>query len=109
MSPGADREKRQAHDELVSLQRQVLQLLHVHFAPSREAKQRFGDLLRQHRAEAGLTQEQVADYAGLSLSYVCKLEQGRKPPARKAVLALCSVPDLKLVPTEVTADRKSVV
>jgi transcriptional regulator with XRE-family HTH domain len=105
LSPGSDDTKRRELERLVRMQTQVLQLLHVHFAPEGESSgiQQFGEVLQQHRLAAGLTQEQVADYAGLSLSYVCKLEQGRKPPARKAVLALCSVPDLKLVPTEVTA------
>ena len=102
LSPGSDRVKRQAHDELVSLQRQVLQLLHVHFAPSRDARRRFGDVLRQHRSEAGLTQEQVADYSQLSLSLIRKLEQGTKQPGRTALLSLCSVAELKLVPSEVT-------
>ena len=48
LSPGKDPEKRKAHEELMLLQRQVLQLLHVHFAPEREAAaRRFGDVLRQ--------------------------------------------------------------
>lgn len=59
--------------------------------------------MRHHRDEAKLTQEQVADYSGLSLSYIRKLEQGSKPPSRNVLLALCSVPDLKLVPPEVTS------
>ena len=105
LSPGSDDEKRSELEQLVKMLKQVLQLLHVHFAPEseRNGMRLFGDVLRQHRVDAGLTQEQVAAYSGLSLSYVCKLEQGRKPPARKSVLALCSVPDLKLVPAEVTA------
>ena len=93
LSPGSDAEKRSELEQLVKMQKQVLQLLHVHFAPEseRNGMRLFGDVLRQHRVDAGLTQEQVAAYSGLSLSYVCKLEQGRKPPARKSVLALCSV------------------
>ena len=105
LSPGPDDEKRSELEQLLKMQRQVLQLLHVHFAPEGDENgvRLFGDVLRQHRVDAGLTQEQVAAYSGLSLSYICKLEQGRKPPARKSVLALCSVADLKLVPAEVTA------
>ena len=104
LSPGADPAKREEHEQIVALQKQVLQLLHIHFAPdSEQTGSRFGDVLRHHRDEAGLTQEQLAHYSGLSLSYIRKLEQGSKPPARTAVLALCSVPDLKLVPAEVTA------
>ena len=104
LSPGADAGKREEHEQIVSLLKQVLQLLHVHFAPEGDDSgfRSFGEVLRQHRDEAGMTQEQLADYAGLSLSYIRKLEQGTKPPARNAVLALCSVADLKLVPSEVT-------
>ena len=45
LSPGADREKRLAHDELVSLQKQVLQLLHIHFAPAEDEVRHFSDCL----------------------------------------------------------------
>ena len=104
LSPGKDPEKRKAHEELVLFQQQVLQFLYVHFAPERETSgaRRFGDVLQHHREEAGLTQRQLADYAGLSLSLICKLEQGWNMPSRSSLLALCSVPDLKLVPAEIT-------
>jgi hypothetical protein len=48
LSPGRDPEKRKAHDDVLLLVRQVLQFLHVHFSPEREATgaQHFGDLLR---------------------------------------------------------------
>ena len=104
LSPGKDRERRQAHEELLKLQRQVLQLLHVHFSPEREhsGAKRFADLLRQHREDAGLTQLQLAQFAGLSLSLIRKLEQGSTHPTRSALLALCSVAELKLLPSEAT-------
>ena len=102
---GTDAEQREEQEQLIAMQKQVLQLLHIHFSPEKEASrgQRFGAVLRQRRVEAGFTQEQLADYSGLSLSYVSKLEQGDKPPARNAVVALCSVPDFKLVPAEITS------
>ncbi len=105
LSPGKDHEKRKAQDDVLLLLRQVLQFLHVHFSPEREATgaQRFGELLRQHRAEAGLTQQQLADYSGLSISLIRKLEQGDTHPTRSSLLGLCSVAELKLVPPEVTA------
>lgn len=104
LAPG-DESQRSEREQLITMQKQVLQLLHIHFAPANEGSdvRPFGALLRQHREEAGLTQEQLSEYSGLSLSYVRKLEQGKKPPARKAVLSLSSVADLKLVPSEVTA------
>src|SRR5262245_39855350 len=43
----------------------------------------FGGLLRQLRAEAGLTQEELAEAAGLSPRSVSDLERGLHPTARK--------------------------
>jgi transcriptional regulator with XRE-family HTH domain len=43
----------------------------------------FGRLLRQLRAEAGLTQEELAEAAGLSPRSVSDLERGIHPTARK--------------------------
>jgi transcriptional regulator with XRE-family HTH domain len=104
LSPGRDPERRKAHEDVQLLLRQLLQFMHVHFSPEREATgfQRFGDLLRQHRADAGLTQRQLADYSGLSLSLIRKLEQSDTPATRSSLLGLCSVAELKLVPPEVT-------
>lgn len=104
LSPGKDREKKDAHEEVLVLQRQILQLLHLHFSPERETSgaRSFGDVLRQHREEAGLTQAQLAAFSNLSISLVRKLEQGWNMPTRATLLALCSVADLKLVPAEVT-------
>jgi transcriptional regulator with XRE-family HTH domain len=105
LAPGKDPEKRKAQDDVMILLRQVLQFLHVHFSPEREATgaQRFGELLRQHRSAAGLTQRQLANYSGLSISLIRKLEQGDTQPTRSSLLGLCSVGELRLVPPEVTA------
>ena len=104
LSPGRDPERRKAYEDVQLLLRQLLQFMHVHFSPEREATgfQRFGDLLRQHRSDAGLTQRQLADYSGLSLSLIRKLEQSDTPATRSSLLGLCSVAELKLVPPEVT-------
>src|SRR4029453_4661637 len=45
----------------------------------------FGDLLRQHRLAAGLTQEALAERAGLSEHGVQKLERGVHRPYRATV------------------------
>ena len=43
----------------------------------------FGDLLRQHRSAAGLTQEELAERAGLSPDAISLLERGeRRRPHR---------------------------
>ena len=102
--PGTDIEKLKAKDDVLLILRQLLQFLHVHFSPEREATgaERFGDLLRQHRTQAGLTQRQLADYAGLSIGLIRRLEQSDTPPTRKSLLSLCTVQELQLVPPEVT-------
>ena len=109
LSPGDDADKQQAHEDLLALQKQVLQLLHIHFSPvgETEGARRFGDVLRQHRDEAGLTQAQLAEYTGLSESLVRKLEAGLKAPSQKTLLALCTIPELRLVPSEITATSSS--
>ena len=105
LAPGRDSEKRKAQDDAMIWLRQVLQFLHVHFSPEREATgaASFGELLRQHRSAAGLTQRQLANYANLSISLIRKLEQGDTLPTRSSLLALCSVAELRLVPPEVTS------
>jgi predicted ATPase/DNA-binding XRE family transcriptional regulator len=49
---------------------------------SRSSAATFGDLLRQYRLAAGLTQEGLADRAGLSVHGVQKLERGATHPYR---------------------------
>lgn len=50
---------------------------------------RFGDLLRRQRLEAGLSQESLAERAGLSARGVSDLERGvNRAPQRETVLRL---------------------
>jgi transcriptional regulator with XRE-family HTH domain len=57
----------------------------------------FGDLLRHHRLAAGLTQEALAEQAGLSVHGIQKLERGATHPyrdtAERLMLALRLAPD----------------
>ena len=100
---GKDPEKRESQAELCLLQKQILQLLHVHFAPDATGgAPKFGELLRRHREGAGYTQLQLAEISGLSGSLIRKLEQGDNAPSRASLAALCAIPELKLVPAEVT-------
>jgi DNA-binding SARP family transcriptional activator/tetratricopeptide (TPR) repeat protein/transcriptional regulator with XRE-family HTH domain len=48
----------------------------------------FGTLLRGHRAVAGLTQEELAELAGLSVRAVANWERGRARPRRHSVALL---------------------
>jgi predicted ATPase/DNA-binding XRE family transcriptional regulator len=59
---------------------------------------RFGELLRQHRLAAGLTQEALAERAGLSVHGIQKLERGVTHPYRETTQRL-SV-GLRLAPDE---------
>ena len=47
----------------------------------------FGDLLRQYRQAAGLTQEALAERAGLSVHGIQKLERGVTHPYRDTASA----------------------
>lgn len=49
---------------------------------------RFGDLLREHRQKAGLTQEQLAERAGVSCNAVATHERGVARRPREATLRL---------------------
>jgi predicted ATPase/DNA-binding XRE family transcriptional regulator len=54
----------------------------------------FGALLRQHRISAGLTQEALAEQAGLSVYGIQKLERGTTHPYRDTAERLVSALDL---------------
>ena len=57
----------------------------------------FGELLRRHRLEAGLTQEALAERAGLSLRAISDLERGlRRAPYRETVRMLSEALGLDL-------------
>jgi non-specific serine/threonine protein kinase len=49
---------------------------------------RLGDLLRRHRLAAGLTQEELAERAGLSRRGIADLERGMRQTPRKETVAL---------------------
>ena len=55
-------------------------------------EQSFGAALRTHRREAGLTQRDLAERAGLDFTYISKLENDRlPPPAADTVVLLCRI------------------
>lgn len=54
--------------------------------------ERFGERLRDLRGRVGLTQSRLAERTGVSNTYICALESGRKPPPPHALvtaLAAC--------------------
>jgi len=52
----------------------------------------FGAMLRALRHQAGLSQRELAQRAGLDFSYISKVENGRlPPPAADTIVLLCSI------------------
>lgn len=52
----------------------------------------FGELLREKRRAANLSQRQLGDRAGVDFSYISKLENGRLPaPADDTVVRICTI------------------
>jgi transcriptional regulator with XRE-family HTH domain len=47
-----------------------------------------GDAIRHYRAEAGLTQAQLAELAGLQRSYLSELETGKETEQLKRILRI---------------------
>ena len=62
----------------------------------------FGQTLRQHRENAGLTQVELAEKIGASLSAIKKLEAGDRIPSLKTVLMICR--GLDVPPQDFVAD-----
>lgn len=59
-----------------------------------------GPAIRHYRKEAGLTQEQLADMAGLNRSYLSELEQGKETEQMRRILRL-----LKLLGVRATLQK----
>jgi transcriptional regulator with XRE-family HTH domain len=53
--------------------------------------ERFPGRLAELRTAAGLTQQQLADKAGLHRVQIARLETGRQGPSWETVLAICTV------------------
>ena len=48
-------------------------------------KRTFADVLREIRQEKGLSQEELADRAGLHRTYISQIERGLKSPSLRSV------------------------
>lgn len=65
-------------------------------------EQSFGAELRRRRRDAGLTQRDLAERAGLDFTYISKLENDRlPPPAADTVVLFCRI--LSFPPEELLA------
>ena len=56
----------------------------------------FGSSLRCARERNGFSQEDLAHRAGISISYLSQLENGRRNPSLLLVVALCGALDTEL-------------
>jgi transcriptional regulator with XRE-family HTH domain len=57
---------------------------------------RFAELLRSHREKAGLSQEELADRAGLHRTFISQVERGLKSPSLNSLVSLAAALGLKL-------------
>jgi transcriptional regulator with XRE-family HTH domain len=62
----------------------------------------FGDVVRRHRERRGLTQEQLAERAGISATYVGFVERGDSVPSLTVILQIAGALELK--PAELLKD-----
>ena len=49
-------------------------------------KNKFGQMVRELREKAGLSQRALGDKVGVDFTYISKIESGAKPPPSKKVL-----------------------
>jgi transcriptional regulator with XRE-family HTH domain len=64
-------------------------------------RRRFAETLREARGNAGISQEQLAERAGLHRTYISQLERGLKSPSLDVIVSLAN--GLRLTPLEFTA------
>lgn len=57
---------------------------------------RFGRLVRKHRARQGLSQERLAELAGLDRTYVGGIERGERNPSLRNIAKLASALGLSI-------------
>ena len=64
-------------------------------------RRRFAETLRAARNKAGISQEELAERAGLHRTYVSQLERGLKNPSLEVIIALAR--GLRVTPLEFTS------
>ncbi len=57
---------------------------------SRSVAERFPEVLREVRTEKGLSQEALADRAGLHRTYISQIERGLKSPSLKSLAQIAN-------------------
>lgn len=61
------------------------------------AQMKINESIRERRMELGLTQQDLADYAGVSLRMIVSIENGKANPSLSAVKKIAEVLGLELV------------
>lgn len=56
--------------------------------PNLDTRKAFGLVIKKYRLEAGLSQEELAELAGLHRTYVSLLERGQRNPSLEVILSL---------------------
>lgn len=69
-----------------------------------EVKSKFGARLRQHRLEAGLSQEKLADMASLHRTYIGGIERGERNVSLLNIVKIANALGVK--PTDLLAGIK---
>ncbi len=59
-------------------------------AEKRKNSDSFGIVLRMHRQENGLTQEQLSERVDVVRSFICSLENGKKQPSLNMIFRLAA-------------------
>jgi transcriptional regulator with XRE-family HTH domain len=72
------------------------------FSSRKETANAFGEVLRQRRKEAGLTQEDLAERCELSSKFIARLERAEQQPSLYALLRIG--PTLGTTATELVAE-----
>lgn len=67
----------------------------------------FGEVLREYRTKAGLSQEELALAADIDRSYISMLERGIRQPSLEMVFKVAAV--LKVTPATMVAKTASIV
>lgn len=76
---------------------------------SAEKRRELAKLIRQRRASANLTQERLADLAGLSTGTIKGVEAGSATPTRSTLMRLLAVKELKLIPSDLPLQTSTVL
>jgi transcriptional regulator with XRE-family HTH domain len=74
----------------------------LNFSDEHDLKKIVGRIIARHRSTAGISQEKLAEIAGLERGYISLIERGMRMPTVETIFRLCR--GLKASPSEVIGD-----